>query len=367
MDGWDINRGMATPAPVLAFGPHVNRDARTALPLVAGLRAAIDTATRSGVRLGAWAAFVSGPRGGPIALRAGEAAELRAAIAAGRAPPLFAHAAYTTSLGAADGAQLGRHASLGEQLAAVAECGGAGLVVHLPKDSPAGAAARVAAALHAAGVTGEAGPRVYLETPAFVPTKRTAPGAPQGAPQGTSQGTSQGTPQGTSLHTSPGGDSAPWAAPAIGVATFADPAGLAELWRELAAAGAPMSRLGLCVDTAHVWTGGVCLRWRAPAAAYCAALDGVVAAIADGPTPRVLLHLNDSARARGSGPDHHAPLGLGQIWGGAVDGAARPDGLAEIVGWAAAHGFPTILERNDDHGHGHDVLSGDYAVLARIK
>lgn len=309
------------------------------MPLIAGLRAACCTAALSGVRLGAWAAFVSGPRGGPIALRAGEAAEVRAEIAARRAPPLFAHAAYTTSLGgAADGAAdgaAGRHASLGEQLAAVAECGGDGLVVHLPKDSPAGAAARVAAALHAAGVTDAPGPRVYLETPAFVPARLTAQGA----------------------------DHPPWAAPAIGVATFADPSGLAELWRELAAAGAPMTRLGLCVDTAHVWTGGVCLRWRAPAAAYCAALDGVVAAIADGPTPRVLLHLNDSARARGTGPDHHAPLGRGQIWGGAADGTARPDGLAEVVGWAAAHGFPAILERNDDR----DALAGDYAVLAQIK
>ena len=317
----------------LAFGPHVNRGGGGA-PLVAGLH----VAQAGGVRLGAWAAFVSGPRGGPVALRPGEAATIAAEIAAGRAPPLYAHAAYTTTLdvGAGTGA---RHASLGAQLAAVAECGGNGLVVHLPKDSPAGAAARVAAALRGAGVADGEGPRVYLETPAFVPQRDRDTQPREGAPA----------------------ELPPWEAAAIGVATFADPAGLAELWAELAAAGAPMTRLGLCVDTAHVWTGGVCLRWRAPAAAYCAALSsGVVAAIAPGPTPRVLLHLNDSARARGAGPDRHAPLGRGLIWGSSAHD--MPDGLAAVVGWAAANGFPAILERDNP-----DALAGDYAVLMSLQ
>ena len=351
-----------------AFGPHVNREPGAAAPLLAGLHSARRAAEVSGVSLGAWAAFMSGPRGGPVALRPGEAENIRAKILSGAAPPLFAHAAYTTRLGpsASSGASSG--ASLGDQLAAVAACGGTGLIVHLMKDTPAAAAGKLADALSANGITDEPAdgphPIIYLEIPAFVPARA-------GARVGTSAGATAGATAGRAVPV--------WESPEIGVATFADPAGLAELWRELAAHAAPMTRLGLCVDTAHAWTGGVCLRWREPAAAWLAAIDrDVIPLIATAPpAPRILLHLNDSEKNRGSGPDSHAPLGRGRIWAGwdaaapaseaasaAVAAAVAvrpPDGLDTVVGWAARNGYPAILERDDPA-----ALAGDYAIIKKI-
>lgn len=66
------------------------------------------------------------------------------------------------------------------------------------------------------------------------------------------------------------------------------------------------TRVGLCIDTAHLWGNGVELRTRDDARRF---LDW----IPDEVLP-VMFHLNDSIAVRGSGYDRHGPVGDGVIW-----------------------------------------------------
>lgn len=67
-------------------------------------------------------------------------------------------------------------------------------------------------------------------------------------------------------------------------------------------------RLGICVDTCHVFAAGYSLHDEASYNATIEALDQAVG------LPRVrVLHLNDSVKERGSRVDRHAGIGLGRM------------------------------------------------------
>jgi len=105
-------------------------------------------------------------------------------------------------------------------------------------------------------------------------------------------------------------------------------------------------RLGLCIDTAHLYACGVLLRDHDAAWNWIHELPG------DIPTA---LHLNDSlAPGLGSGKDIHAPLGAGYIW------QDNLDGLKVVVGWATEKNLITILERPLDR------VPGDIALVQSL-
>ncbi len=101
-----------------------------------------------------------------------------------------------------------------------------------------------------------------------------------------------------------------------------------ELARLLEAAGD--DRLGVCLDTQHLFASGVPYRTVEEADAAVAALDRAV-----GLERLACLHLNDSKVALGANRDRHENLGEGEI---------GRDGLACLLGHPALQTVPAILE-----------------------
>lgn len=279
----------------MLLGPHVNREyVPASRPIHEHIEAARQAALdEAGVAIGAVAIFVGGPRTLRISLDDAEADELRAYLARHRLRCL-AHSAYVaTPWGANRDASL---AFIQAELRACARAGIAGLVVHLPRAPPEAAAAVLLQLAETLSRARAPLPLVYLETPAVVDSHYDSP---------------------EKLHTL------------------------------LALLGESAAHFGVCIDTAHLWTSGVSLRSRAEAEGWLAGLARLRRPLA--------FHLNDSACARGTGPDTHAPLGAGQIW------AHERGGLRAVLEYARAHHCPVILERKP-----RGAILDDYHLISKI-
>ena len=88
-------------------------------------------------------------------------------------------------------------------------------------------------------------------------------------------------------------------------------------------------RIGVCLDTCHVFVAGYELRTSEGVGATVDAFDGAVGLGRLG-----LVHLNDSVGGFGSGRDHHQHLGLGEI---------GLEGLGLVVNSGFGH-VPMIME-----------------------
>jgi deoxyribonuclease-4 len=89
-------------------------------------------------------------------------------------------------------------------------------------------------------------------------------------------------------------------------------------------------RLGVCLDTQHLWASGVDFSTEEGADQVVARLEAGV-----GLDRLRCIHLNDSAVALGANRDRHANIGAGTI------GA---DGLAALLGHPALESVPVVLE-----------------------
>ena len=105
---------------------------------------------------------------------------------------------------------------------------------------------------------------------------------------------------------------------------------LADILDAAAAARLPLGRLGICLDTAHLWSAGYDLSNERGVGRMVARIDELV-----GREPIVMLHLNDSRTPLGSHIDRHEHIAAGRI------GA---DGMRELLihPWLAT--LPTFLE-----------------------
>jgi deoxyribonuclease-4 len=99
-------------------------------------------------------------------------------------------------------------------------------------------------------------------------------------------------------------------------------------------------RLGICLDSCHLWVSGTDVRDRA---ALDACLDEVEERI--GLDRLRALHVNDAAAPLGSNRDRHANLGEGEI----------AEGMSVFLGHPKLQGLPTILEVPGPDGHGPDA------------
>ena len=106
-------------------------------------------------------------------------------------------------------------------------------------------------------------------------------------------------------------------------------------------------RLGICLDSCHLWVSGVDVTDPA-------AVDATLAEVEDriGLDRLRVLHVNDTEADLGSNRDRHASLGSGRL------GA----GLAAFVGHPAVAELPAILETPGPAGHGPDA-----AELRRLR
>jgi deoxyribonuclease-4 len=105
------------------------------------------------------------------------------------------------------------------------------------------------------------------------------------------------------------------------------PEELEALFEAVAARGIAADRVGLCLDTAHLWGAGVDI-------ATPEAVDVVVDEIAArlGLERLVMVHLNDSRASLGSRHDRHQHLGAGEIGAGAGLGRLLTHpGLAHVA------------------------------------
>jgi deoxyribonuclease IV len=105
-------------------------------------------------------------------------------------------------------------------------------------------------------------------------------------------------------------------------------------------------RVGLCLDTCHLWAAGYDLR----------DLDGVLAQLEDtvGLAHLRFLHLNDSVTPLGSRRDRHAAIGEGTL-GDVV--------FRAVMNHPALVGVPKVIETPK----GEDWLAADRANLARLR
>lgn len=261
-------------------GPH--------LPLGAGLRRAADRA----VAIGATAVQVFTDNPTAWRRRSEPPAHLsafRAALAGNDVRPLAVHAPYLVNLAGADELFWQRSIeTLATDLRAAAGYGARFLNLHVGSHRGLGREAGIARL--AQGVR-----RVLAEVPAA------------------------STPPLLVLENSPGsGD---------GIGSSLED--LADILDAIESAGADLARVGICLDTAHLWAAGYDLSTPE-------GVDGLGARAGQLLGERlVMLHLNDSRVKRGSRVDRHEHVGAGEI---------GPRGLRHLLQHPALARLPTYLE-----------------------
>ncbi len=123
---------------------------------------------------------------------------------------------------------------------------------------------------------------------------------------------------------------------------------LAEILGAADKAGVPLSRLGVCLDTAHLWGGGydigspTWIEWFTERAERLIGRENVV-----------MLHLNDSRVALGSRLDRHEHVGAGKI---------GREGLRDLLNHPWLRSLPTFLE-TPGMDHGYDQINLERALL----
>ncbi len=120
-----------------------------------------------------------------------------------------------------------------------------------------------------------------------------------------------------------------------------------ELARVIDAAG--QERLGLCLDTCHLWVSGVDIARPAVVAELLDRVDRQIGLDRLG-----ALHVNDAAAPLGSNRDRHANLGEGEL----------ADALAVMLAQPRLQGLPAVLETAGQDGRGADA--GEMASLRRL-
>ena len=102
----------------------------------------------------------------------------------------------------------------------------------------------------------------------------------------------------------------------------------------------PHPRIGVCLDSCHLFASGIDIRDPDHMHAFVAELDGKV-----GLNRLRALHLNDSQTPFGSNRDRHANVGEGEIG----------EGMAAFLGHPALQGLPCLLETPGHENKGADA------------
>jgi endonuclease IV len=296
---------MPVRAGSLRIGCHVNRyHAYGARPSITDhIRAACEEANESAELIfGVVSIFVGGPKNRSITLHADEQAELRSFIAETQIQ-VIAHSSYGAHpwKGDPDAARY-----ICEELKVCQASGITGLVVHLPK-LPVSAVMRYIGRLIEPAAPNV---RIYLETPAVKSSE----------------------------------------------SYYETPEKIAALFSEIRRAHGD-DRFGLCIDTAHLWVSDIDLASYDAADEWLAQLNAHSDVI---PHDSIMIHLNDSLRERGSGPDAHAGLAMGRIWE-SFKGRIKMSGIAAFINYAQRYDVPVVLERKPK-----ETLFNDYKVIRTL-
>lgn len=124
--------------------------------------------------------------------------------------------------------------------------------------------------------------------------------------------------------------------------TYETPEKLQRLFERVSKCDTHGMKVGLCIDTAHLFSCGMALDTYSKAKLWLEKL----------PKVPVMMHLNDSASTLASGKDEHAMLCHGHLWGlYHPDTGSLPteeSGLMAILEWAELNDIVTILERDQE-------------------
>jgi deoxyribonuclease-4 len=123
---------------------------------------------------------------------------------------------------------------------------------------------------------------------------------------------------------------------------------LADILAAADAAGLPMRRLGVCLDTAHLWGGGYDVGSSTWIEWFTERADRLL-----GRANVVMLHLNDSRVELGSRLDRHEHVGAGKI------GRA---GLRDLLNHPWLGALPTFLE-TPGMDAGYDAINLQRALM----
>lgn len=309
------------------LGNHVNRDDRH-LSITKYIQEAILDYNTHSLNMASAAIFVSNPRGLQIILKEDEGEELNHFINKSKMF-IVAHSSYVAFLWSKN-----KYSSKDKQddelpnkkkiyllfvlkeLSICKEYGISGLVIHLPKES-------ILKQEHIQktmkklikGVSEIDGPIIYLETPAITPM----------------------------------------------FANYDTVDKLSKLFHIIYKLNnnTEHTLFGLCIDTAHIWTSGNDISTYEGAKRWFSDLMDAPYI----PQDRIIIHLNDSERDLGCGPDKHASLTKGKIWDKyKTRGELKHSGLLFIIEFAKTYNIPIILERRDK-----EMLKDDYIVLKKLE
>ena len=183
-----------------------------------------------------------------------------------------------------------------EELTTCKAAGIKGLIIHLPKDKDIDEIIEILENMKTPGV------RIYLETPAVIKSN------------------------------------------------YDTPQKINALFDKLRAIDPNLDYFGICIDTAHLHTNGIPLRTYENMRTY---IDGL-----NIPLKCLMFHLNDSERELGKGPDSHAVLCRGKIWGG-ID--KKVSGLKVLLDFIKLNQLPTILERDEN-----ELINVDFNTIAEF-
>lgn len=125
---------------------------------------------------------------------------------------------------------------------------------------------------------------------------------------------------------------------------------------------ADMSRIGICIDTAHLWAAGTDVASADAADAYMKAMHELGCPL--------MMHLNDQIYSLGSGRDEHAALMYGTIWATYREDKIK-SGLFKILEYAVRESMPIILERKEDKPKVNGLpvgsnLMSDYMIVTEL-
>lgn len=314
----------------MPLGNHITKDGN---PMHIALDKLFSLAEENKIKLTCAQIFLIGPQRANENLSDAEKEGMKNIIL--RGVSLYAHASYLSNPW---GAKSAFGISLaGKELKLCNDLGFRGLVVHLARKPPAVIAETIPALL----ANSVGGAILFLEIESYKPLEKDLAAVAAGKP-----------------------------CSATIECTYETPHKLMELATAIAAKGVDMNRIGICIDTAHLWAAGMDI------ASY-ANMKNWLAALPAGIIKNYIVHLNDQIWTLGGGKDEHAPLLRGTIWGkynpdGGTD-SPENSGLQAIVEWSRENNIDMIMERKsakpvikNSHGDVINNIINDYEVMSSL-
>lgn len=131
--------------------------------------------------------------------------------------------------------------------------------------------------------------------------------------------------------------------------TYETPGSIRKLLEELKRVEIGLDRVGICIDTAHLWAAGVDVGDFDSGQNYMTKMCEIIEEFGGKCSECLMVHFNDQIHSLGSGRDEHMALGYGTIWNSYRERKAlKESGLYAVVMTAAEKNIPLILERKSD-------------------